>query len=156
MQILGRLIKRRRRPQGAPGGPFGIGRDPGRERRVITWPELIRTIQSIYGLSTHDLAILMGKSDSTIRTYRSEKAGREPPESFKQTFYSLVKVLNEAPAEVLLTLDGRAGIIKGKDEIWHVVSLGTGVFLHECRDCNEFFVAQVNALRCPLCRKEFR
>jgi len=110
---------------------------------------LIRQVQEIWGLSTRDLATILNKSPSTIRTYRSDKLGREPPESFKQTFYSVVKVLETAPAEVLLTLDGRQGIIKGKDETWHVVSLGTGVFLHECRQCNEFFVAQHNALRCP-------
>lgn len=151
MQILGRILKLRRR---RPDGPFGIAGDPGREPGTITWPELIRTIQSIYGLSTVDLGKLMGKSTSTIRTYKSYKVKREPPDSFKQAFYSLVKVLNEAPAEVLLTLDGRQGIIKGKDKTWHVVSLGSGIFLHECRRCDEFFVAQWNAKTCPTCKSK--
>jgi len=116
---------------------------------------LIRQVQERWGLSTRDLATLTNRSPSTIRSYKSLYLNRIPPESFKQAFYSLVKVLETAPAEVLLTLDGRQGIIKGKDETWHVISLGTGVFLHECRQCNEFFVAQHNAQRCPVCREEF-
>lgn len=140
MQILGRILRRRRRPEA--------------ERHAVTWPDLIRIVQANYGLSTVDLAKLMSKSTSTIRTYKSYKVNREPPDDFKQAFYSLVKVLKEAPAEVLLTLDGRQGIIKGKDKTWHVVSLGSGIFLHECHRCNDFFVAQWNAKTCPTCKED--